>query len=1322
MTAAQPRRPNPFVGPHPFSPGEPLFGRDREVRTLRNLLVAERIVVLYSPSGAGKTSLVQAGLIPKMRDSDFHVLPVIRVNKPPGDPANGYANRYLESAVRSLEPDAATDAPSPVDLIDVRFSDVLARRPRPDDDSVADLLIFDQFEEILTLDPTDVLAKTEFFAHIGEALQVEDRWAIFSLREDHRAGLEPYLPLIPTRLTTSFRLEFLSREAAVEVMRKTAREGGITFEEDAANLLAEDLSRVRVQHRDQPRVELMGNEVEPVQLQVVCHRLWNHLPEDTDQIDRDAVAGFGRVDDALGAFYEESLAAVAEETKVPEREIRTWVDDHLITKRGIRGQILWEQDEDTGLDDAVIEALIDTHLVRAESRRGATWLELAHDRLIEPVVTSNAAWFAANLAPFQRQARLWDEEPPEQQHLHLLSEEGLAVAEAWLVANPGVNLTPAEREFLITSRERHLQVDLLTTQREFEAERRTKRKLAGLTAALFVVFLVALGAAAIAKQRGDEQARLTLANLAGRISGVEVPDRLAQHDQRDDAALLARQAYFFEQESGLQQPSQVVSALNNVLAPPPYSWVVGYHDGGANAVAVSPDGRLLASAGADGRVLLRDLERQELDGDPLTTPRESNLSSVAFSSDGRLLAVSGCQAAPDDGSGCTAPGLRVWDLEDRTWTPPAPANLPGEVVAVTFDPAPGSHRLVLSGQDGTFWLWDLDDEAGSRALTLPSGMVATTSTMLYSPDGSVLAVGACLPGFIVPGLVPARVTGEVIRQSCGVLTYDASNVDAAPKALRVGAVDVTDLAFSPDGSQLAASTSDNSIMVWNGPFSSTEVNQDPIVAPISQDDSEAVITSLAWLDDETLLFGDWIGGRGIGMLGIWHPRRPEISPLLSDRNSAPSDLVSRGVVRAVAAVPGSHLIAIARSDGTVSLREILWSRAAPAFLDGHPRDFLVSTVAFSPDGTLLASAESGDWTGMRTNGRVLLWRLGEDGPLPIALPLKGARLRGPAANPGEPCDDAWVYALVIDPLGNRLAVGYSDGTIQVWTDLAGASPVQSHSLVHGDLDGCVDIRGLAFDPTNPDILASVGWDDGTVRLWDLGTPSGTSIELAGATVENGAFRSVAFSDDGRLAAAGCSNRPSDGVNCDGGHLLVWENIQADPVPVCCDSGVPGDAFYSVAFGPTASGSQILAAGTWDGRVKSWRRDGESFVNDMPDFTGHRFSVRALVFSEDGTFLFSSSDDGTVRRWPLAGNDAPELVLSGQQPGLVRGIALHGSTLAAGSSDGTVRLWSLDAAGMAEAVCARVRGNLDPQQWKQYVSQDVAPRATCPDLRVASANP
>jgi type II secretory pathway predicted ATPase ExeA len=69
---------NPFVGPRAFTRGETLYGRDREVLDLTDLVVGERIVLLYSPSGAGKTSLLQAALIPAFEQQEFVVPPVMR--------------------------------------------------------------------------------------------------------------------------------------------------------------------------------------------------------------------------------------------------------------------------------------------------------------------------------------------------------------------------------------------------------------------------------------------------------------------------------------------------------------------------------------------------------------------------------------------------------------------------------------------------------------------------------------------------------------------------------------------------------------------------------------------------------------------------------------------------------------------------------------------------------------------------------------------------------------------------------------------------------------------------------------------------------------------------------------------------------------------------------------------------------------------------------------------------------------------------------------------------------------------------------------------
>src|SRR5579871_5613972 len=96
---------NPYVGPRSFRRDEALYGRNREVRELLDLLIAERIVLLYSPSGAGKTSLVQAALIPALERENFVVRPIMRVSRNPEQdlPSGAHFNRYVLSALSDLE-------------------------------------------------------------------------------------------------------------------------------------------------------------------------------------------------------------------------------------------------------------------------------------------------------------------------------------------------------------------------------------------------------------------------------------------------------------------------------------------------------------------------------------------------------------------------------------------------------------------------------------------------------------------------------------------------------------------------------------------------------------------------------------------------------------------------------------------------------------------------------------------------------------------------------------------------------------------------------------------------------------------------------------------------------------------------------------------------------------------------------------------------------------------------------------------------------------------------------------------------------------------
>lgn len=464
-------RNNPYIGPRAYQTGEKLYGRDREVRQLLDLLIAERIVLLHSPSGAGKSSLVQAGLIPCLAEEGFHVLPVIRVNL---DPALGFSiNRYVFSTLLSFEEGRPeSEWRSPQQLAKMTLLEYLKDEAFTSEDQNS-VLIFDQFEEILTLSPSDRAGKGEFFSQLGQALRSRQLWALFSMREDYTAALDPYLRPIPTRLANTFRLDLLGVDAALNAIQHPAHQGGVDFITSAASRLVDDLRRIQVQQPDGTMQQQLGLYVEPVQLQVVCYRLWENLAPDQTSITEADLAATGDVDQSLAEYYASQVIGTARETGVSERAIRDWFEHQLITEGGIRSQVLMGHGQSEGLDNRAIRRLENAHLVRAEKRGGATWFELAHDRLIQPVRTDNTAWFQANLSLLQRQAALWEKD--FHRPTLLLRGAALQEAEAWAGSHAD-ELTAIEREFLQACQAGQLKEEQeLVQQTRLRAARQTAR-------------------------------------------------------------------------------------------------------------------------------------------------------------------------------------------------------------------------------------------------------------------------------------------------------------------------------------------------------------------------------------------------------------------------------------------------------------------------------------------------------------------------------------------------------------------------------------------------------------------------------------------------------------------------------------------------------------------------------------------------------------------------------------------------------------------------------------------------------------------------------
>jgi hypothetical protein len=404
MTTA-PDSDNPYIGPRPFRRGERLRGRDREAQGLVDKLMGERIVLLHSPSGAGKTSLIQASLVPKMKKAGFQLcartvpsFSALRVHTPPPQDFP-VKNRYVFSAVLGLLGDIEKN---PAGLADLSFGEALDRMGERPGAPRYQLVIFDQLEEALTLNPADRDTQIDFFRQVGEALDNEYRWALLSIREDYMGGLDRFIPYLPTGLQARYRLDFLEQAPALQAMQEPARERGVDFTNEAALALFDDLRTIRVEGPCHGPVEIQGPYIEPVHLQVVCHRLWRILHDLQGQefrrIAPEQIKPFNDIAGALGAYYADAVREIAQKTSTDELLIRDWFEAQLITESGYRSQTLTEPAVGDAKGAAVLDRLERRYLVRGDMRAGTKWYELTHDRLVRPVLSDNDAWRREHLA------------------------------------------------------------------------------------------------------------------------------------------------------------------------------------------------------------------------------------------------------------------------------------------------------------------------------------------------------------------------------------------------------------------------------------------------------------------------------------------------------------------------------------------------------------------------------------------------------------------------------------------------------------------------------------------------------------------------------------------------------------------------------------------------------------------------------------------------------------------------------------------------------------------------------------------------------------
>jgi hypothetical protein len=220
-------------------------------------------------------------------------------------------------------------------------------RALPGNDDRAVTLIIDQFEEILTTNPEYWPERDSFFRQLGRVIEADEMlWVVLAMREDYLAGLDPYAHHLPDKMRARFHMQRLGFDAAMEAVIRPAANLDVDFPPNVASDLVDNLRRVQRSRRDtgderEAGDEWLGAHVEPVYLQIVCHQLWNNLPEREPGtvITSDHVQDFGDPEQVLTEFYEDRIVETVEATAVSQRRLRHWFDGELITPGRTRDQV-----------------------------------------------------------------------------------------------------------------------------------------------------------------------------------------------------------------------------------------------------------------------------------------------------------------------------------------------------------------------------------------------------------------------------------------------------------------------------------------------------------------------------------------------------------------------------------------------------------------------------------------------------------------------------------------------------------------------------------------------------------------------------------------------------------------------------------------------------------------------------------------------------------------------------------------------------------------------------------------------------------------------
>jgi WD40 repeat protein len=1228
---ARPACPYPGMRPFTLDDGFPFFGRDRECEELLQHLRQSRFLAVIGGSGSGKSSLVFAGLVPRLRETNLFG---------PG--------RWLVRSMRPGERPLAELA-SALGADPGQPAAAVAAALKADPEAKRLLLVVDQFEEVFAPDPEKPepadwglgalggkeardRGKSESFCRALQGLlDVEDVAVVLTVRADFYAELMG-TPLWPRIKANRVDVGPLEEAGLREAIYRPAETLGVYVESALVERLASDAIEARSQGILPLVQEVLVQLWDKLERRVLPLRAYaefvlprlaydHHL--DGEERTGLEVAIARHADGVLRRLEAEHPGQVEIARRIFVRLVQ-FGEGRPDTRRQQPVAQLRAGNDPVGFE-ATLRALAGNRLITLTGDRetGRRRADIAHEALIRGwpqlqrwIEDSRKAEEVRR--KLERRAQEWIDAGAGTEGL--LGSGGLVEAEGFLAGPDGRDL-PEDDAIRRLIRASSAEIHRAEIEREAARQReldhaRQRVRILWRSAAFLGMLLVGLVGVTYFALQARSQAKLNQAEAEKQAQIAEAKEAEARQSeararQKTVDLLIESGAdhigegsnstalVYFARAMALDADSPGEQALNRLRVGSlsqriPRLKAILEHGGPVTTAIFSRDGTRVLSAGLGNAVRVWDARSGRLIAE-LKGHRES-AHRAEFSPDGSRV-VSGSI----DGT------ARVWDARSGA----AIARLEGHTAAVSsVGFSPDGTRVLTASEDGTARVWDA--RSGATIARLEGHTDAVLSAG-FSPDGTRV-VSASIDG-----------TARVWDATSGKLVTD----------LKGHTLSVTSARFSPDGARVVTASLDRTAKVWD-PSSGQRTadlkgHEDYVLtADFSPDGARVVtasqdVTARVWETSSGKSLTVLKGHAGIVLSATFSLDGRFVVTASADFTARVWDPVSgkslaevrghRSMVTGASLSPDVSRLVTGSLDGAARI----WARGPGTSITTLKHQDEIRSAAFSSDGARIVTA-SADKTARiwdATSGEMTVELKGHSAPLnSAAFSPDGTRVLtasedGTArvwdARSGEEiaklkANTKPLSSAAFSPDGKRIVTASEDQTARVWDARSGQS-------LH-ELKGHEGYVAFAvFSPDGSRILTDSA--DATARLWD----SATGQEVGKLGESRLPIYAIAFSPDGtRIITAGYS-----------GKAVLWDPKTLESLRVLKMSK---GLILSVAFDPT--GSQVVTACP-DGAARVLDASNGQLIVELPGHTKRLFSA---AFSPDGRRLVTASEDKTARIWSL----------------------------------------------------------------------------------------